>query len=547
MKRAARLVFVALVAGATGLSGQTAECPEWVTPPGGSNPEDRAPHRCSLQAQPSLSGHLMSLPAPRFERRGGVHVTVFILEDGSVDPEFTRLLSGSGNWDFWDRFLESLRRIRLSETELRGVSRRFGFELVVETGTRSDSIPEELHWDYRQGPLSDTIIGRWVPSSPEPAYSSAERSAVLGRVTDQLIAMRVVTPERAWNYCVLVPERDSVSVEVIRERLRGANHWPAQNAKDCHLDVGSRRLIFSSPVRTGQGRTVVTVSGDHLESWPPGFDGRFFPSWKAHCALLDQGDDKVHCSISAVYTDVRELDRFERPEPAWRERAPGWPLQFQLLVHGADLYLTDTIAGQAEEIPHAPDLPVYHDGRARCTASGSAGAASQWDPDGEKLVRIELDPPTEHRAAHVGLVSVFRRRSTSPHVTAACGEQVDQPFAVTSLEGVGPPLRGPVDLCLDFSCSETVEVPLHDPLAPALRFPFTDLRPGARDTRGFLMFKLETEGSLGGLIPILALGAGADLVLTVMSEYADGSYRMGVNRTPSLPPDSEVRLYLVRR
>jgi hypothetical protein len=547
MKRSALLIFGCSLVGPLGLSGQSVECPEWVTPPGGSNREDRAPHRCNLQVQPDLSGHLMSLPAPRFQRRGRVRVTVFISEDGSVDPEFTRLLSRSGDQDFADRFLEALRGIRLSEADLGGVSIRFGFELVVETETRSDSVPEELRWEYKKGASGDTILGRWLPSHPEPPYSSAGRAAVLGRVTEQLIAMRIVTPERQWDYCVLVPDGDSASVGIVHDRIRRTGHWPVQQAEACHLDVRSRRLIFSNPVRTGQGRTVVTVSGDHLESWPPGFDGRFFPSWTAYCALLDRGSDVVDCSISPVYTEVPDLDRFRRPDPVRSGRPPTWPVQLQLFVHGAGLYLTDTVAGKAEQIPRAEELPVYDRGFDRCTASRPAGAASQWKPDGQKLVRIELNPPSEHLEVAASFVSVYQRDPAHPGLHAACGERVNQPFSATALEGIGPPFRGSVDLCLELNCAQFLEVPLHDPLPHVLHFAFADLRPGTRDTRGFLMFKLETERPMEGLIPILVLGSGEELVVTVLGEYEDGSYRMAVNRTDGFPTDSEGRLYLIQR
>jgi hypothetical protein len=547
MKRGGLLIFGCMLFGPLGLSAQSVECPEWVTPPGGSNREDRAPHRCNLQIQPDISGHLTSLPAPRFQRQGGVRVTVFILDDGSVDPEFTRPLTSSGDWDFADRFLQSLRRIRLSEAELGGVATRFGFELVVETEMRSDSIPEELRWEYRKGASRDTILGRWFPTLPEPPYSSEGRAAVLGRVTEQLIAMRIVTPERRWDYCVLVPDGDSASVEAVRGRIRRTGHWPSQQAEDCHLEVRSRRLILSNPVRTGQGRTIVTASGDHLESWPPGFDGRFFPSWTAYCALLDRGSDVVDCSISPVYTGVSDLDRFRHPEPVRSGRSPTWPVQLQLFVHGADLYLTDTIQGKAEQIPRAEELPVYDRGSNRCTASRPAGAASQWKPDGQRLIRIELNPPSEYREVAANFVSVYQRDPAQPRLQAVCGETIDQPFAATVLKGIGPPFRGSVDLCLDLNCEQYLEVPLHDPLPPVLHFAFADLRPGTRDTRGFLMFKLVTDLPMKGLIPILVLGSGEDLVVTALGEYEDGSYRMAVNITSGFQTDSEVRLYLIRR
>ncbi len=344
--------------------------------------------------------------------------------------------------------------------------------------------------------------------------------------------MRIVTPERRWEYCVLVPDGDSASVEVVRDRIRRNAHWPSQQAEDCHLDVRSRRLIFSNPVRTGQGRTVVIVSGDHLESWPPGFDGRFFLSWTAYCALLDRDSGVVDCSIRPVFTEISDLDHPRRPDPVRSGGLPAWPVQLELLVHGADLYLTDTIAGKVEEIRRAEELPVYDRGLNRCTTSGPAGAASQWEPDGQRLVRIELNPPFEYREVAAGFVSIFLRNPAPSETRAACGEKIDQPFAVTALEGVGPPFRGPVDLCIDFNCAQYLEVPLHDPLFPVLHFDFADLRPGARDTHGFLMFKLGTDRPMEGLIPILVLGSGEELVVTVLIEYEDGSYRIVVNRTP---------------
>ena len=526
---------------------QAVECPRWVTPPGGSNPEDRAPHRCNLQVQPDLAGHVAALPAPRFRPFGAVHATVFVLEDGSVDPEFTRLLTRSGDRDFADRLLEALTGIRLTDGERGGLSTRFGFELVVETGTRSDSIPEEIRWEYRKGTLRDSLLGRWVPAPPEPAYSSAARAAVLGRVAAQLIAMRVVTPERGLDYCVLGPEGDSASAQTVRQRIAQLGHWRLAQDEGCERDVERRRLIFSDPVRTGQGRTVVTVSGDHLESWPPGFDGRFYPSWTAYCALLDQGSDFVDCWITPVYTGIPVLDSFARPDPIRQGEASSGPAQVRLLVHGAGLFLTDTIAGEATEVPRLEDLPLYDPGLRRCVNAGPAGAAARWEPSGQRLVRIELAPMGAHRDVEADLVRVYRRRPGPSEVSVACAGTADRPYAVTALDGLGPPLEGPVDLCLDFSCARYLELPVHEPLSPVLRLPFADLRPGARDTWGFLMFKLDIDRPMEGLIPILVLGVGEEVLVTTLTAFDDGSYRMSINRTPPFPADSEIRLYLIRR
>lgn len=547
MKRGAQLFVGCMLLGPLGLGGQTVECPEWVIPPGGSNPEDWAPHRCALKVQPDLGGHLATLPAPRFRPRAGVRVTVFILEDGSVDPEFTRMLTRSGDRDFADRFLESLRRIHLSRKELGDVSSRFGFDLVVETERRSDSIPEELRWEYRKGTLSDTLHGWWVPAPPEPEYSSREQAAVLRRVTDQLIAMRVVTPEHNWGYCLLVEDGDPASTEAVQDRLRRNHGWSFTQVDDCYLDVRTRRLIFEKPLRTGHGRTVVRVSGDHLENWPPGFDGRFFPSWTAYCSLLDGGNDTVDCQVNKVQTDVPELDRSRHPEVVGSRKPAVGPLRVELLIHGADLYLTDTIVGETDRVFRVEDLAVHDPGHGRCTGGASLSAVSTWEPEGQRLLRIELDPVSGLREASVTLVSVYKPDPKPTEFRLECGGRVDQPLAATILEGVGPPFRGPVALCIDYKCERSVEVPIHQPLPSALHVSFADLRPEAWNSDGALMFKVGFDRSIGGLIPILIIGSGEDLFATVLVELEDGSYRMSVSMTPGFTADSELRLYLIQR
>jgi len=552
------LVAFALI-GAADLTAQTEPCPEFVQPPGGSNLEDRTRHRCTFSLQPDLSGHLLTMPSPRFEPRGGLSVQVFIDPDGQVDPGLTRLWSRSGDRDFPDRFLRALHQVRLPASEVEGLSERFSFTLVVETEMRSDTVPERLVWDYRRGTLSDTLAGSWVPTDPPPPHTPEEERELLGRVTERLAEMQVLTADRTWEYCIVLPTPDSVTRREVQAMLPPSQAlppgWATPPADDCLLDVRSRRLVFAKPLRTGEGRTVVPVSGDHLERWPPGFDGRYFSSWSAYCALLDTGSSHVDCRIQPDYSGFRFAPpsgiqspaHQRRPQPVHSSPAPAGPTQLKLRIHGADLYLVDTLRAPVHEITRVEDLALFDPGVGLCTRSSSRSAFAEWEPDGHRLLRIELDPPTPFRGVLASLVTVIGSNPQSGRLRVACGDAEDQPFAVTSLTGLGPALEGPVELCLEPNCHAAGTIPAHAPLEPVLTASFMDLRPGAIDTDGFLLFRLDLDLGLEGLVPVLLLGTDSELVVGAMVAYDDGSYRYGLNRDPRLPPDSEIRLYLVQR
>ena len=552
--------FVALgLPGAADLAAQTEACPEFVQIPGGSNPEDQTRHRCTFALQPDLSGHAAALPSPRFDRLGRLSVQVVIDPDGQVDPGLTRFRSLSSDRDFADRFLRALHQVRLAESEVSGLSERFAFTLVVETEMRSDTVPERLVWEYRRGALNDTLAGSWVPTEPPPPYTPEEERELLRRVTGRLAEMQVLTANRTWEYCLVLPTPDSVTRREVRAmlppRLATIPGWATPPDDDCVLDVRRRRLIFSEPIRTGEGRTVVPVSGDHLERWPPGFDGRYFSSWSAYCALLDSGSSHVGCRIQPDYSafqapapaGIQGPVRRRSPEPVHSRPALEGPTQLQLRIHGGGLFLVDTLRAPVHEITSVAALPLFDPGIGLCTRSSSRSALAEWEPDGHRLLRIELDPPSRYRSALAGLVTVIRSNRSSGRLLMACGDEEDQPFAVTSLAGLGPALEGPVELCLEPNCDRSSTIPAHAPLEPVLTASFLDLRPGAIDTDGFLFFRLELDIGVEGLVPVLLLGTGSDLAVGAMVAYDDGSYRYGLNRNPRLPPNSEIRLYLVQR
>jgi hypothetical protein len=498
--------------GASDLRAQTEACPEFVQIPGGSNPEDQTRHRCTFALQPDLSRHAAALPSPRFERLGRLSVQVVIDPDGQVDPGLTRLWSRSGDRDFADRFLRALHQVRLAESEVSGLSERFAFTLVVETEVRSDTLPERLVWAYRRGTLSDTLAGSWVPTDPPPPYTPEEERDLLSRVTGRLAEMQVLTANRTWEYCLVLPTPDSVTRREVRAMLppgRGmAPGWGSPPGDDCVLDVGRRRLIFSEPIRTGEGRTVVPVSGDHLEHWPPGFDGRYFSNWSAYCALLDTDSPHVDCRIHPDHsgfqapapTGIQGPVRQRRPQPVHSSPALAGPTQLKLRVHGGDLFLTDTLRAPVHEITRVDDLALFDPGLGDCTGPWGRSARAEGEPEGYWLLRIELDPP--------------------------------------------PPFRGVRALLI---CDRSSTIPVHAELEPVLTASFMDLRPGAIDTDGFLLFRLDLDLGVEGLVPVLQLGTGTDLEVGAMVPFDDGSYRYGLNRSPRLPPDSEIRLYLVQR
>lgn len=532
-------------------SGQ--ECPERVPIPGGSNAEDRTIHRCNLDNAPMFPASLDGLPAPMYARSVRADIVVVVDPSGRVNADLTRRSSVSLDSLFHRHFLEGVHALEFEPGTREAVPVRYGFQLRVSTGMRSDSAPEQLVWQYFRGTVEDSIVGTWVPTSPDPPPSAEELAALVRSVTARLEVMRVLIPELRSTYCIIV---DDERGEIMRsaawsEMYGGSVGFGSTISEGCESDVSYVRYRIETPLRTGGGRTVVGVSGDYLERWPPGFDQSTWRAWWAHCVVPDPSfEGGTDCEMRFPF----DGDRQQLASPgalfgrAQAQNGPDGPLQIVALVRQAGAFQTDTIRALVPEIPNLTDRAVYDPGERMCLGQGAWAATADWPGGGEIVVPFFL--PGARPGRIYPPIDVRRGFTDEEFRVQACplGQRGTEPFALFTLGGLGTSPSGPIRFCMEEpGCTRSYMIdPERHELAsePHIRFRFSDLREEARNSGPVTQIRLYPDRVVPGLLAFVIIRRpGGDMGI-VLRPRPDGGFELSGGFSPPHSDDTEFWLYL---
>lgn len=391
------------------------------------------------------------------------------------------------------------------------------------------------------------------------ALTPDQRLGVYEAATRRLLDMGVLSAvPRGDVYCLHLTTPDPEAESSIRTLLGGGPPRSTEvfsippDLDACLADVRFRRYVLEEPRRADDGRIEVQASGDHLGEWPPGFDGVYWGRWVAGCAIADGAPESVECGVSPIRSGDPAVDeRYQARRGRFfgtGEDADARGRPVRLVARGATGVRADTLEFHVDSVAWLYDLPVLSPGADRCTASSTLTAGSDWPPDEHRLVRIELSSGVEFAPWAVHLLDVVRDRpsdASETDVVSACGEPRSQPFAITALEGVGPPLAGPVRHCPDQPCREEVTVGVHDPLPVAFRFRLSDFDIDGTD--GTVHLQLETDGWGTGLVPFLVVSGERPRAEAFRPTWHARHHRIPLARSPRFEADPEVLLYLILR
>jgi hypothetical protein len=347
---------------------------------------------------------------------------------------------------------------------------------------------------------------------------------------------------------VRIAQADSTVVAPVQRLVRsGSAHTVVPVPDDCLGDVRYRRYLLDEVERTGEGKTVVVAWGDHLSNWPPGFDGLYWGRWRAECTVL-VGSDPVDCSVTPLFAgDPAVMERVRRRVPRRTDDPQAEARAVTLVVRSINAFQTDTLQFTVDRIAALAELPTRNPGKARCTRSGSLTAFSSWTPEGHQVARIELTG-VDFRPWSVDLMRVVERGAGGRDIMTECGETTDQPYVITSLDGVGPALPKEVWACEDTNCHEGASVPVHQPLPIAFRFRLGDVRHEALIPGETIHVQIETDARDADLMAFAVSDFGGRLRSEPFRPTSvPWRFRLPVGTSFPFDPDVEVRLYLLRR
>src|SRR5688500_15607914 len=169
-------------------------CYVWQLPVGFSDfPQDASYRRCALDRMPVRRETPMP-PPPRFAINAVASYLVIVNADGTVDRDRTRGMTRGVDTVFYREALETIRRWRFEPGRRGGKPVRSAFAIELMSDSRVDTIPSRLEWEYRAGPVSDTLLGRWVREAPLPAFTQSQLDSVHVAMVRRLVRMQVVLP-----------------------------------------------------------------------------------------------------------------------------------------------------------------------------------------------------------------------------------------------------------------------------------------------------------------------------------------------------------------
>lgn len=548
----------------------TAPCRERLFVPGAVPDEERPLARCALNRGPRLLSTAPVPPAPRVGRRARGSLSVAVDPDGRVNAELTRHRTLGPDGAFNEALRETVLQWRFEPGESDGRPVLAGFELQVESGPRpSDTLPARLEWSYHAGWGADTLRGRWVEQPPLPAFGRDLELEMLGAAFETLVAQGALRLELASAYCLVgeAPRDPVEGPDPVRERLGLALRDPGSGrppslpraGPGCEGEAGNLRVRVHGIYRIGTAHAALHLSGDHLEVWPPGPDGRTRPGWRSRCVAVlppaekaAEADVEAHCDLSAVRLRMGLLERGAIqnpfPVPPYLGELPYVdpdPL-FAAVVGGAEAATVDTLSAEPLPVPRLAEGAVRED-RRRCR--GWAAYSPLVQEDSLFVVRLHLaeGPDDQDRA----LLTRVQPRGAERFPGSRCegGEGgVVWAFLLGDLEGPAP---GPVTFCYgEPGCGQGVVLdPSQKTLAerPHLVVRPSDLRPSSR--AGHLHLRLFSNRPMDDL---LVLGVARHLHTQQRTAILLDRVGWTEWRIPLAVPvlhgeDPELRLYVMRR
>lgn len=527
-------------------------CYVWQMPVGGSDfPQDASYSRCALDRLPVHRETPMP-PPPRFATDARASYMVIVNADGTVDPDRSRGMTRGGDTVFYREALETIRRWRFDPGRRGGKPVRSAFAIELVSDSRVDTIPSRLEWEYRAGPVSDTLLGRWVREAPLPAFTQSQVDSVHVAMVRRLVRMQVILPRRERRYCVIVPRADSAdqtrATRLLAQTMPALATSLAPNG--CERTPGMLRLVLPPVHHTEGGRGVVNPSGDFLANWPPGYDGSSWRAWRGRCIAdvpTRTATVAIDCGVNPDYAPDEML--------AWRERHPehgrprpalayaaGDSVRVTILATTNGAYMTDTLRSTIRSLPEL-------DERAVRDADLPCGGWSVHSSQAGEIYVVSGDPSS---------ASMFITQATTRPTpdqrgrSMQCGPQEPRTtqFAAFLLGGLGDRATAPVTLCYS-RCARAYGLdPARHTLAEDahVRFRVADLRADTRMGDN-LIFRIIVEPAPRSLLPIVIIRSQNRWPTSAWlpRRVASNAWDYTVLRADGFTDDDEVYVYLIAR
>ena len=526
-------------------------CHIWQMQVGGSNfPEDASYRRCALDRLPVRRETPMP-PPPRWGLDGTSSYLVIINADGTVDPDRTRGMTRGVDTVFYRQALETIRRWRFEPGVRGGKPVRSAFPIEIMSGSRIDTIPSRLEWEYRPGTVGDTLLGRWVREAPLPAFTQSQVDSVHVAMVRRLIRIQVILPADGRQYCVLLPRGDSAAharaTELLAHKVPALARSLAPNG--CERTPGTLRLVLPRVYHTEGGRAVLHPRGDFLPSWPPGLDGDSWRAWQGRCVAdvptTRVASIEIDCGASPDYASDEML--------AWRNRRPqfgvgtpyrtykaGDSVRVTVLATTSEAYTTDTLRSVVRSLQELGEHSI------RDTDLPCGGWSVHSSQEGEVYV-VTGDPSSNQ----LYITQATTRPAPNPRGPMRCGPQEPQTseFAAFLLGGVGENATAPITLCFS-RCARTyvLDPARHTVAETAVRFRFGDLRADSR-VGEYLRFRIIVEPAPRSLLPIVIVRSQNRWPTSAWlpRRVGNNAWDYTVIRTDGYVADDEIYVYLAAR
>lgn len=534
------------------------KCRLWAPIPGGSDPRrDAAYDRCALDRAPTLLDGAPMPPAPRCGAALG-DFTVILDPDGTVDPRLTRAWTRGTDTVSHRQALETIRRWRFEPGMRGGTPVRSGFVLRVASGPRNDTLPSRPEWTYRQGLDEDTLFGTWTTEAPPPPFPPERVDSIYMAVLRRLVRMKVIVPGPLERYCLVLESGDSATHARCTSRAYGVlypsdlRHPPAALAPyGCERSTDAARIVLPRVHRTENDRVVLYPSGDRLPDWPPGFEGRTYRAWSAHCVgdVPDHGEVSIDCFVTPTLSQ-RDLGRREREHKAAAvsaDVADADSLRVTVIAMARGAYQADTLHVVVRPVPRLNTAAVRDSihprggWSAHSPQEGSELYVLQGSPSGTELQIVEVEPgPAPHGE---------RTRSSR----CGPGGLARGDFVAFLLGDVGDRARAPITLCFSdgaaCSMSYVLDPDRHTLVERShLTFRLSDLREDRR--RGEqLVFRICTDPAPPGPMPLALVRANGrwQARAWIPRRVGPDAWEYGAIWEGGYPPGTGVRLYLIAR
>lgn len=522
--------------------------------PGGSDPEeDFAYNRCALDRGPDLLPGQPAIPQPLLGRSAGGSVQIVVEPDGSVDRRLTRPWTASSDTFFNRELLETIRRWHFAPGVKNGQPVRSGFTLYVKSALRNDTLPSVLDWEYRRGFNRDTLFGTWrVTGLPSP-FTTPQLDQIYEALFRRLAEMHVVRSDLRASYCVIPLDADSARrarlARILDDLLEGGVYRPANVAQPgCERDVRSLRLVVPPIHRTENQRVVWFPRGDYLSRWPPGLDGRRWPSWQGRCVgvLVASDSARVECGVSPLIWDPDVGPRRSGNPLDW-PRSDEDPIRIAAVAttHGA--FTTDTLLGEVPEIRRLSKHAVSERHRRVCWRVRSRQAYSTQNSGSMYVLVTEREPASFRADVEIRGVRFSRAPSDFGGVTCPEEEAVDRFVAAFRLGDLGDAPSREITVCVDQPACRGAFVldPTRDIMADSAHLVFRvgDLRPASRVSER-LMFRIYLDRTIPDAQPLAIFRRGDRLSAHLL--YGTGLDQWDYSVITGHDPDTEVRIYVLR-